>query len=278
MFCSSPFGSAPEVTGPYCSQTRSGALPPDAWLCTAAFAVVMLALFSGSHCTVTFLCAASYSRVSFFIPALAAASIVPVLGGSTALMTIAPPLLEPLDEQPAASPPASSSAAAAAIGLLMGIFCIRSHLLVRVSVCNRGSCGPGWLRGGAWPEQPQGDEGEREHDHEEQGADGHAVAVLVVLERGLVHVEAGHQGRRAGAAVGQQQDRDEVLHRVDPGQDDHDAELGQQQRDVDGEHPLERADAVHDGGVEHILRQVLQPAEEDQEAQVGDPREADQQD
>ena len=31
-------------------------------------------------------------------------------------------------------------------------------------------------------------------------------------------------------------------------------------------------------GVQHVLRQVLQPAEEDQEPEVGDPREADQQD
>src|SRR5580693_6490981 len=143
MFCSNPLGSAPEVTGPYCSQTRSGALPPDAWLCTAAFAVVMLALFSGSHCTVTFLCAASYSAVSFCRPLLSAASIVPVPGGSTALMTIAPLLPDPPDEHPAASPPASSTAAAAAIGLLMGIVCTRSHLLVRVCVCNRGSCAHG---------------------------------------------------------------------------------------------------------------------------------------
>src|SRR5215467_54460 len=65
MFCSRPLGIAPEVTGPYCSHTRSGALPPDAWLSSAAFAAVMLAVLFGSHCTVTFLCAASYCCVSF---------------------------------------------------------------------------------------------------------------------------------------------------------------------------------------------------------------------
>src|SRR5215471_16432579 len=130
MFCSRPFGSPPEVTGPYCSQTRSGALPPAAWLSTAAFAAVMLAVLFGSHWTVTFLCAASYCAVSFFRPALSDAVIGPVLGGSTALMTTAPLLPpEPLDEQPAASPPASSSAAAADRGLLMGRLCTRSHLL-----------------------------------------------------------------------------------------------------------------------------------------------------
>ena len=42
MFCSSPAGRAPEVTGPYCSQTTSGALPPEAWLSSWALAWVML--------------------------------------------------------------------------------------------------------------------------------------------------------------------------------------------------------------------------------------------
>ena len=42
MFCSRPLGRLPEVTGPYCSQTRSGAAPPDAWLSSCAFAWVML--------------------------------------------------------------------------------------------------------------------------------------------------------------------------------------------------------------------------------------------
>ena len=60
MFCSRPAGSAPDVTGPYCSQTTSGAAPPEAWLSTAAFAALMLPVLFGSHWTVTFLCAASY--------------------------------------------------------------------------------------------------------------------------------------------------------------------------------------------------------------------------
>src|SRR5580698_4020661 len=119
MFCSKPFGSAPDVTGPYCSQTRSGALPPEAWLSTAAFACVMLVVLFGSHCTVTFLWAASYSSVSFFSPALSDALIGPVLGGRTALIVIPLPL-EPLDEHAAASAPASSRAMAADSGAVMG--------------------------------------------------------------------------------------------------------------------------------------------------------------
>src|SRR5262252_8261167 len=104
MFWSRPWGSAPEVTGPYCSQTRSGALPPEAWLSSVALAWVMLAVLFGSHWTVTFLWAASYWVVRVFRPALSAAEIGPVLGGSSALMTTAPlPLLvEPLEEHPAA--------------------------------------------------------------------------------------------------------------------------------------------------------------------------------
>src|SRR5215467_6644111 len=113
MFCSRPFGNPPEVTGPYCSQTRSGALPPAAWLSTAALEAVMLAVLFGSHWTVTFLCAASYCAVSFFRPALSEAVIGPVLGGSTALMTTALPFPALLDEHPAARPPASSTAATA---------------------------------------------------------------------------------------------------------------------------------------------------------------------
>src|ERR1700733_7701419 len=104
-FCSRPGGSAPDVTGPYCSQTRSGALPPEAWLSMAALAWVMLAVLFGSHCTVTFLCAASYWSVSFFSPALSDELIGPVLGGSTALM-VTPPPDEPPEEQAAASAPA----------------------------------------------------------------------------------------------------------------------------------------------------------------------------
>src|SRR5215469_13915175 len=100
MFWSSPCGRAPEVTGPYCSQTRSGALPPEAWLSSVALAAVMLAVLFGSHWTVTFLWAASYWAVRLFRPALSAAVIGPVLGGSSALMTVEPPLpvLEPLEE------------------------------------------------------------------------------------------------------------------------------------------------------------------------------------
>src|SRR5215831_6627664 len=123
MFCSRPCGSAPDVTGPYCSQTRSGALPPEAWLSMAALAWVMLAVLFGSHCTVTFLCAASYWVVSFFSPALSDELIGPVFGGSTALIVTWPlePLDEPPEEQAAASALASSRAAAAERGVLMGM-------------------------------------------------------------------------------------------------------------------------------------------------------------
>src|SRR5215469_8283792 len=92
MFCSSPAGRLPEVTGPYCSQTRSAAAPPEAWLSSCAFAWVMLEVLVGSHCTVTFLCAASYCWVSWLRVALSAAEIAPLLGGRSALITIDPTL------------------------------------------------------------------------------------------------------------------------------------------------------------------------------------------
>jgi hypothetical protein len=59
----------------------------------------MLEVFTGSHCTVTFLCAASYCRVSCWRPALSAAVIAPVFGGSSALMVTDP--LPPLPERAA---------------------------------------------------------------------------------------------------------------------------------------------------------------------------------
>src|SRR6266704_5945323 len=86
MFWSRPAGRAPEVTGPYCSQTTSGAAPPEAWLSMAAFAWVMPLVLFGSHWTVTFLWAASYCVVRFLSPALSAAVIGPVFGGRTALI------------------------------------------------------------------------------------------------------------------------------------------------------------------------------------------------
>src|SRR5581483_6943087 len=98
MFCRRACGRAPEVTGPYCSHTRSGALPPEAWLSRVALAAVMLAVLFGSHWTVTFLWAFSYCVVRSFRPALSAAVIAPVLGGSSALMTTLPPLPPPLPD------------------------------------------------------------------------------------------------------------------------------------------------------------------------------------
>ena len=130
MFCSSPFGRPPEVTGPYCSQARSGALPPEAWLSRVAFAALMLAVLLGSHCTVKPLCAASHWLVSFFSPALSAAVIGPVFGGSTALMTPEPPPLVPPDEHPAARPPASTRAARTGSRLAKGL----AKDLVRIRV------------------------------------------------------------------------------------------------------------------------------------------------
>ena len=74
------------------------------------------AVLFGSQSTVTFLCAASYCVVSDLSPALSAAVIGPVLGGSTALMTTlpaaAPPAAEPPEEQAAARRPVTASAAA----------------------------------------------------------------------------------------------------------------------------------------------------------------------
>src|ERR1051325_4107557 len=114
MFCSRAAGRAPELTCPYCSQTTSGALPPEAWLSSWALAWVMLDMLFGSHWTVTFLCAASYCWVSCFRPALSAAVIGPVFGGSTALIVTGAPLLaaglafpDPLEEHPAARTPAA---------------------------------------------------------------------------------------------------------------------------------------------------------------------------
>src|SRR5690242_13627776 len=120
MFCSRPAGSAPEVTGPYCSQTMSGAAPPEAWLSIAAFVVVMPVVLFGSHWTVTFLCAFSYCWVSCCSPALSAAVIGPVFGGRTALIVTGallpepePPEPGPPDEHPAATRPPASRASAA---------------------------------------------------------------------------------------------------------------------------------------------------------------------
>src|SRR5438552_1508492 len=236
MFCSRPAGSAPDVTGPYCSQTTSGAAPPEAWLSTAAFAALMLPVLFGSHWTVTFLCAASYWVVSCFRPALSAAVIGPVFGGSTilivtgALLPEPPGLAEPPPEHPATRTLAVSSARV--------LRDMETHLLVRIR-----SVGPG-------TQSPHHGEREDEHGGEQQSAYRHAVAVLVVLERRLVHVQAGHHGRRARAAVGEQQDRHEVLHREDARQDHHDPELRHQQRDIDREHPPEGTQAVQPARVQ----------------------------
>src|SRR5437764_14730675 len=112
MSCGRPGGSAPDVTGPYGSQTTSGAAPPEAWLSTAAFAALMLPVLFGSHWTVTFLCAASYWVVSCFRPALSAAVMGPVFGGSTALMVTAAALPEPVELAAPPEHPATSALAA----------------------------------------------------------------------------------------------------------------------------------------------------------------------
>src|SRR5690349_2476763 len=114
MFCSSPAGMAPEVTGPYCSQTTSGALPPEAWLSSWALDWVMLDMLFGSHCTVTFLWAFSYWVVRSFRPALSAAVIGPVFGGSTALIVTGALLPEPAElAEPPPEQPAISKASTA---------------------------------------------------------------------------------------------------------------------------------------------------------------------
>src|SRR5579863_1002460 len=137
MFCRKPLGILPEVTGPYCSQTRSGAAPPEPWLSTVALDWVIEELLFGSQSTVTFLCAASYCAVSVLRPALSAAEIAPVLGGSTALMVtgellteLVPPELElepPPDEQ-AARTATASAVAAARVLLRVAWFIARTHL------------------------------------------------------------------------------------------------------------------------------------------------------
>src|SRR5690348_920246 len=119
MFCSRPAGRAPEVTGPCCSQTTSGALPPEAWLSSWALDWVMLDMLFGSHWTVTFLWAFSYWVVRFFRPALSAAVIGPVFGGSTALMVTGAPLPEPPElAEPPPEQPATSNAVRAASTVL----------------------------------------------------------------------------------------------------------------------------------------------------------------
>jgi hypothetical protein len=75
----------------------------------------MLPVLFGSHWTVTFLCTASYRVVSCFRPALSAAVIGPVFGGSTILIVTGallpePPGLAELLEHPAARALAVSSA------------------------------------------------------------------------------------------------------------------------------------------------------------------------
>ena len=84
----------------------------------AALAWVMPVVLFGSHWTVTFLCAVSYCLVSCCSPALSAAVIGPVFGGSTALIATEAPVPElpevaELLEQPAARTPAASRVAPA---------------------------------------------------------------------------------------------------------------------------------------------------------------------
>src|SRR5579863_3319917 len=135
MFCRKPFGILPEVTGPYCSQTRSGAAPPEPWLSTVALDWVIEELLFGSQSTVTFLCAASYCVVSVLRPALSAAVIAPVLGGSTALMVtgellteLVPPELEPPPDEQAARTATASAVAAVRVLLRVAWFIARTHL------------------------------------------------------------------------------------------------------------------------------------------------------
>ena len=77
----------------------------------------MLPVLFGSHWTVTFLCAASYWVVSCFRPALSAAVIGPVFGGSTALIVTGASLpgrpSGRVARAAAARTPAASSATAA---------------------------------------------------------------------------------------------------------------------------------------------------------------------
>ena len=122
MFCSRPLGMLPEVTGPYCSQTRSGAAPPEAWLSTVALDWLMEALLFGSQSTVTFLCAASYCAVSVLSPALSAAVIAPVLGGSTALT------LDQSASNSSARPAAATAVRAGRDLLLVTLDIARTHL------------------------------------------------------------------------------------------------------------------------------------------------------
>ena len=87
----------------------------------------MLPVLFGSHWTVTFLWAFSYCCVSCSRPALSAAVIAPVFGGSTALIVTdpllpEPPGPEPPDVHPAASAQAASRTAPAAAPSVYGFF------------------------------------------------------------------------------------------------------------------------------------------------------------
>src|SRR5437868_2139290 len=153
MFCSSPAGMAPQLTGTNYSQSTSGAMPPEVWLSSWTLAWVMLEELFGSHWTVPFLCAASYWVVSCFKPALSAAVIGPVFGGSTALMVTGALLPEPAElAEPPPEQPAISALAATRAAPMDVLRTMKTPL-------------PGSVRSGT--EDPHDDEGEGEHDDEQ---------------------------------------------------------------------------------------------------------------
>src|ERR1035438_1905036 len=136
MFWSSPAGTDPDVTGPYCSHTRSGAAAPDAWASTAALAAVMLEVLLGSHSTVTPGCAFSYCVVRLASPALSVAVAGPVLGGRTAFMTTeVDATAGPALRIPAAPYPAHAVAATSA-----SITCLFSSIVLLASLSLLSKC------------------------------------------------------------------------------------------------------------------------------------------
>src|ERR1700744_4460555 len=78
----------PESSGLYCSQTMSGAPPPEAWETSVALAVTMADGGLGCHSTLTFGWLDSYCGVNFCRLAFCGELMGPVLGGRMARMVI----------------------------------------------------------------------------------------------------------------------------------------------------------------------------------------------
>src|ERR1700759_1464750 len=171
-----PLGMEPDSSGLYCSQTMSGASPPDDWDTSVALAVVMDETGFGCQLTLTFGCFDSYSCVNFCRLAFCGELMGPVLGGKIARIWTAdpewPPLLLPLHA--AATRTAAVIAGSANILRVIFIGFFAYFLLVKADDSGSRSHGA------------HDDDGENEHRDEEDRPDRHSVAVFAVLEGRLV--------------------------------------------------------------------------------------------